>query len=89
MKIDGKVETDELIIAEAFNVHFVTKITMLKDEIDQAQVIDPLETSHQPLLYSCLFTWDNQTTVDMGMEEEPSIHTSLHEYHKKHNKKII
>ena len=50
MKIDGKVETDELIIAEAFNVHFVTKITKLEDEIDQAQVIDPLETSHQPSL---------------------------------------
>ena len=31
-------------------------------------------TSHQPSLYSCLFTWDNQTTIEMGMGEEPSIY---------------
>ena len=27
-----------------------------------------------PSLYSCLFIWDSQTTVDKGMDQEPSIY---------------
>ena len=33
--------------------------------------------SHQPSLYSCLLIGDNQTTVDTGTEEEPSIYVLL------------
>ena len=43
LKIDGKTETGELKIAEAFNEHFVNKIDKMKEEIDQSQVRDSLE----------------------------------------------
>ena len=33
--------------------------------------------SHQPSTYFCLFTWDDQTTVDTGTGEEPSIYLEL------------
>ena len=43
IEINGKEEKNELKIAEAFNYYFVNKITKLKEGIDQALVVDPLE----------------------------------------------
>ena len=43
MSINGKVESDEQKIAEAFNDYFVNKIVKLKDNIEQSDVVDPLD----------------------------------------------
>jgi hypothetical protein len=43
MLINGKVESDEQKIAEAFNDYFVNKIVKLKDNIEQSDVVDPLD----------------------------------------------